>query len=202
MAVTPKGATGMGRKEQKAQLRREALARRDALDADYRTDASLAVMKHGANIAFEPGASISGFWPIRSEIDPCPLLSNLRERGARLCLPVVQNRETIVFREFSEGAPLIASGFGTMGPALDAPMLDPEIMLVPLAAFDRHGGRIGYGAGHYDRALARLAEKGLHPLLIGLAFDCQEVDQVPHEPHDVHLQQILTESGLRPIMPA
>jgi 5-formyltetrahydrofolate cyclo-ligase len=186
-------------KERKAALRREALARRDALSPSYRQDASLAAAEHGEQITFRSGAVISGFWPIRSEIDPRPLLSILRQRGARLCLPVVLDRETIVFREFAEDGSLIASGFGTMGPGPDAPLLDPDIMLVPLAAFDRRGHRIGYGAGHYDRALARLAAKGLHPVLIGLAFDCQEVELVPEEPHDVPLQQILTESGLHQV---
>ncbi|WP_425287417.1 5-formyltetrahydrofolate cyclo-ligase [Paramesorhizobium deserti] len=190
------------RKEQKRMLRQQALARRDALDPGYRAEASSAAARHGGSVVFEPGAIVSGFWPIRSEIDPRPLLFALRERGARLCLPVVLDRETIGFRELLGDAPLIDTGFGTVGPGPDAPMVDPELMLVPLAAFDAHGRRIGYGAGHYDRALARLAEKGLHPLLIGLAFDCQEVAEVPDEPHDVRLAQILTESGLRRVISA
>lgn len=190
------------RKEQKRALRQQALARRNALDSGYRAEASLAAARHGEAITFSPGTVVSGFWPIRSEIDPRPLLFALRERGARLSLPVVLDRETIGFRELLRDAPLIDTGFGTVGPGPDAPMVDPELMLVPLAAFDAHGRRIGYGAGHYDRALARLAEKGLHPLLLGLAFDCQEVPEVPDEPHDVRLQQILTESGLRPVVSA
>nr|WP_245419670.1 5-formyltetrahydrofolate cyclo-ligase [Phyllobacterium salinisoli] len=190
------------RKELKKALRREALARRDALDAGYRADASLEVARHGRGVAFEPGAVVSGFWPIRSEIDPRPLLSVLRKRGARLCLPVVQNRETIIFREYLDETAMVDTGFGTIGPSPEARLLDPELMLVPLAAFDVRGGRLGYGAGHYDRALARLAEKGRHPLLIGLAFDCQEVAEVPDEPHDLRLAQILTESGLRGVLPA
>ncbi len=70
-------------------------------------------------------------------------------------------------------------------------------MLVPLAAFDARGHRIGYGAGYYDRAIARLPDKGHAPRLIGVAFDCQEVELVPDEPHDVVIPEILTESGLR-----
>ncbi|GGA95807.1 5-formyltetrahydrofolate cyclo-ligase [Brucella endophytica] len=189
----------MDNKEQKAQLRREALARRDALDAGYRERASCMAAGHDTGIPFTPGAVISGFWPIRSEIDPRPLLSVLHERGARLCLPVVLDRETIVFREYVPGAPMIETGFGTRGPGLDAALIDPDIMLVPLAAFDAHGGRIGYGAGHYDRAIARMAERNIVPVLIGLAFDAQEVAQVPQEPHDIKLSQILTESGLRAV---
>nr|WP_245428927.1 5-formyltetrahydrofolate cyclo-ligase [Phyllobacterium phragmitis] len=190
------------RKELKKALRRQALARRDALDVDYRANASLAAARHGEGIAFAPGTVISGFWPIRSEIDPRPLLATLRERGARLCLPVVLDRETISFRELLDDTPMVDTGFGTIGPSSAARVLDPDLMLVPLAAFDIYGRRIGYGAGHYDRALARLAEKGLRPRLIGLAFDCQEVADVPDEPHDLRLSQILTESGLRGVMPA
>jgi 5-formyltetrahydrofolate cyclo-ligase len=88
-------------------------------------------------------------------------------------------------------------GFGTSGPGRDAAVLDPQLMLVPLAAFDAAGNRIGYGAGHYDRAIARLHARGMFPRLIGLAFDCQRVETVPAEPHDAPLGEILTESGLR-----
>jgi 5-formyltetrahydrofolate cyclo-ligase len=90
---------------------------------------------------------------------------------------------------------LVSTGFGTVGPGADAAVLDPDIMLVPLSAFDRTGHRIGYGAGYYDRAIERLWQKGLDPQLIGIAFDCQEVPSVPAEPHDVRLDAILTESG-------
>ena len=123
-------------------------------------------------------------------------MARLRERGARLCVPAILNRSTIVFRELVPGAALIATGFGTSGPGPDAAVLDPDIMLVPLSAFDSTGHRIGYGAGHYDRAITRLHQKGLNPRLIGIAFDCQEVPSVPAEPHDVRLDAILTESGL------
>ena len=82
-----------------------------------------------------------------------------------------------------------------LDPGSQAVELDPTVMLMPLAAFDRMGNRIGYGAGHYDRAIARLHEKGQQPRLIGVAFDLQEVEQVPHEVHDVPLSAILTQSG-------
>ena len=92
---------------------------------------------------------------------------------------------------------MIDMGFGTQGPSDTAAVLDPDIMLVPLAAFDARGHRIGYGAGYYDRAIGRLKAKGRAPRLIGIAFDCQEVDRVPDEPHDEPLFELLTESGLR-----
>jgi 5-formyltetrahydrofolate cyclo-ligase len=185
-------------KEQKAAIRNERLALRDAMTTEARIDGSLAMVEHaGDRIDFESGAVISGFWPIRSEADIRPLLAHLRTRGARLCLPVVLDRETIIFRELVVGAPVIKTGFGTTGPGPDAAVLDPDILLVPLSAFDRAGHRIGYGAGHYDRAIDRLKAKGRAPKLIGIAFDCQEVASVPAEPHDVALDAILTESGFR-----
>jgi 5-formyltetrahydrofolate cyclo-ligase len=185
-------------RELKKALRLEALARRDALDPHRRIEAALAIAETGlAAIDAGPGDVVSGFMPIRSEMDTRPLMAVLAEKGARLCVPAILDRTTIVFRELVRGAPLVDTGFGTVGPPEDAAVLDPTIMLVPLAAFDARGHRIGYGAGHYDRAIARLHARGLHPRLYGIAFDCQEISQAPDEPHDVPLPAILTESGLR-----
>ncbi|MEZ2132077.1 MULTISPECIES: 5-formyltetrahydrofolate cyclo-ligase [unclassified Sinorhizobium] len=185
-------------KELKARLRAERLALRDAIPTDERIDKSIDMAEHaGEIIAFDPGTIVSGFLPIQSEVDIRPLMVRFRARGARLCVPAILDKLTIVFRELVPGAPLISTGFGTSGPGEDAAVLDPAIMLVPLSAFDRRGHRIGYGAGYYDRAIDRLKQKGLNPKLIGIAFDCQEVAHVPDEPHDICLDAMLTESGLR-----
>ncbi|KQW29275.1 5-formyltetrahydrofolate cyclo-ligase [Rhizobium sp. Root274] len=185
----------------KAALRKERLALRDQIDPAVRLEFSLAMADlAGEAIAVEPGMVVSGFFPIRSEADIRPLMARLKARGARLCLPVVMDKETIVFRELVTGAELVDTGFGTRGPGPEAEVLDPDLLLVPLSAFDAKGNRIGYGAGHYDRAIARLREKGRHPRLIGIAFDCQEVAEVPDEAHDVRLEAVLTESGLRTFM--
>ena len=185
-------------KERKKQLRKEALARRDALDPFWRIEASLEMAETARdNVSFEPGAIVSGFWPMRSEVDVRPMMFALREHGARLCLPAILDKTTIAFRELVRGAPLVEMGFGTHGPGEEAEVLDPDIMLIPLAAFDPRGHRIGYGAGYYDRAISRHHDAGKQPRLIGIAFDCQEVPEVPDEPHDVVIPEILTESGLR-----
>ncbi|HEV2506336.1 MAG TPA: 5-formyltetrahydrofolate cyclo-ligase [Mesorhizobium sp.] len=185
-------------KERKKQLRKEALARRDALDPFWRIEASLEMAERARDsISFEPGAIVSGFWPMRSEVDVRPMMFALREHGARLCLPAILDKTTIAFRELVRGAPLVEMGFGTHGPSEEAEVLDPDIMLIPLAAFDARGHRIGYGAGYYDRAISRLQDAGKQPRLIGIAFDCQQVSEVPDEPHDVVIPEILTESGLR-----
>ncbi len=178
-------------------MRREVLSRRDGLGAEKRIEMSIAAGELAASvIEFQPGDVVSGFWPIRSEIDPRPLMAEIQRRGVRLCLPVVLDRETIIFRELVRGAPLVDAGFGTIGPGEEARVLDPTIMLVPLAAFDKDGGRLGYGAGHYDRAIDKLIAKGQRPRLIGVAFGVQKVDRVPVEKHDQLLDMIITESGI------
>ena len=129
-----------------------------------------------------------------------PLMLALRERGARLCLPAILDKQTIVFRELVRDGKMVDMGFGTFGPGPDAAELDPDLMLIPLAAFDDRGHRIGYGAGYYDRAIDRLQAKGHAPRLVAIAFDCQEVERVPDQDHEVQLPEILTESGLRPFL--
>lgn len=182
----------------KAVLRKERLAARDAIPADERGEKSLALAAAGESaIHVDPGMVVSGFLPIRSEVDPQPLMAAFRGCQARICVPVILDRETIVFRELLPDAELVGNGFGTSAPGPGAAVLDPDLMLVPLAAFDALGHRIGYGGGYFDRAIARLRAKGRRPRLVGIAFDCQEVASVPAEPHDMALDAVLTESGLR-----
>ena len=179
--------------EAKAALRRTVLARRDGSEAALRAGWSAAIRDHLAALLAEEGGTISLFLPIRSEADLEPLGDRLI--GRDLCLPVVLDRETITFRRWLPGAPLERAGFGTSGPGADAPTVDPDLMIVPLAAFDGAGNRLGYGAGHYDRAIARLAARGHHPRLIGAAFALQRVDAIPAEPHDRRLDMVVTEDG-------
>lgn len=183
-------------KDLKKTLRARALARRDALDPAWRAAASLEMADAADALAIAPGMVVSAFLPIRSEADLRPLMAALAQGGARLCLPAIIDRSTIVFREYLPGQPLVDTGFGTSGPGPDAAVLDPAVMLVPLAAFDARGDRIGYGAGHYDRAIARLHARNIRPRLVGVAFDCQQVETAPAEAHDVRLDEILSESGL------
>lgn len=184
-------------KSLKKTLRLEALKRRDLLSLHYIVEGSLKIAEVGSSLAVLPGEVVSGFLPIRTEVDLRPLMAALAAKGARLCVPAIIDKETIVFRELLRGAAMVDMGFGTVGPGPEAAMLDPTLMLMPLAAFDGQGNRIGYGAGYYDRAIARLREKGIQPRLIGIAFDCQQVEAVPFETHDVPLDAILTETGLR-----
>lgn len=186
----------------KKQLRAEALSRRDALDPVWRVEASLGIAEAADSLEIQPGQIVSGFWPMRSEVDLRPLMAALRDRGARLCLPAIMDKTTMVFRELVRGAEMVEMGFGTRGPAEDAEVLDPSLMLIPLAAFDSRGHRIGYGGGYYDRAVEKLMKKGHTPRLVGVAFDCQEVERVPDEGHDIVIPEMLTESGLRRLAPS
>lgn len=185
---------------EKHALRIEVLARRDAAPVEWRIEASMAIAALGGEaVEIGPAETVAGFWPIRSEVDVRPLMAALADRGARLALPAVIDSTTIVFRALERGGALIETGYGTAGPGPDAATVTPSVVLVPLAAFDARGHRLGYGAGYYDRAIAELTAAGKRPRLVGVAFDLQEVEQVPAEPHDEPLDAILTESGLRSI---
>jgi 5-formyltetrahydrofolate cyclo-ligase len=184
-------------KAEKTRVRAEALARRDAMGEEARIEVSLSIAAElGESLDFDPGTIVSGFLPIRSEIDLRPLMARLADRGARLCVPAIVGGE-LEFRQLLRGEPLVPQGFGTLAPGEGAAVLDPQLMLVPLSAFDARCHRIGYGRGYYDRAIARLRMKGLSPRLVGVAFAVQEVDKVPTEPHDVALDMVATEAGIR-----
>jgi len=179
----------------KARLRAEALARRDGLEPAWREDASRRVAEQVLALPeLAAGGPVAGFWPIRSEIDVRPVLEALHGRGRDLALPVV-TRAGLIFRRWMPDAPLARTGFGLSVPTPEAPEVKPRVLLVPLAAFDRRGGRIGYGKGHYDTAITALS--AVHPVTtIGVAFSAQEVDEVPLEPHDRRLDLVVTEAGV------
>ena len=179
----------------KADLRAAAIARRAALSVEQRAAAAAAVVAQPFPVAVKAGAIVSGYWPIRAELDPLPLMRALEARGAQLALPVIMGRDQpLTFRAWNADAQLLRGQFGIMEPSPQSAVVLPDIVLVPLAAFDRLGHRIGYGAGHYDRTFEQLrAAKNF--TAIGVAFAVQEIDEVPAEPHDVQLDYVLTEAG-------
>jgi 5-formyltetrahydrofolate cyclo-ligase len=178
----------------KANLRAAALAARDALSGEQRTAAALAVAARGLPVEIARGTIVSGYSPIRNEIDPVPLMRALAALGARLALPAVTARgKSLAFRAWSAGDRLMLGSLGIPEPSPAATEVIPDIMLVPLAAFDRLGHRIGYGAGHYDYTLAHLRK--VKPVsAVGLAFAAQEIEAVPARQHDVALDYVLTEA--------
>ncbi|MDE2061301.1 MAG: 5-formyltetrahydrofolate cyclo-ligase [Bradyrhizobium sp.] len=177
----------------KADLRKAALDARDAMEAALRAAAGEKLAARGLPFEIAPGVIVSGYSPIRSELDPVPLMQKLAAQGARLALPAVLSRgRSLVFRAWAVGDRLTMGPLGIMEPSPAMAELIPDIMLVPLAAFDRLGHRIGYGAGHYDFTLAHLRK--LKPITaIGLAFAAQEINAVPALAHDVALDYVLTE---------
>jgi 5-formyltetrahydrofolate cyclo-ligase len=179
--------------EQKAALRATALARRDSLSPDERAAAAGAIAARPLAAAAKPGSVVSGFMPIRSEINPLPLLRRYAEAGARLALPAIVGRgKPLAMRAWSVGEKLVAGQWGIREPDAAAPELEPDIMLVPLAVFDRRGYRIGYGAGYYDMTISALRSR--KPVIaVGVAFAAQEAGEVPVLPHDARLDFVLTE---------
>ena len=177
----------------KAQVRRAAVARRDALPAAERAAAAATIAARPLPVAVPAGAILSGFSPLKSEINPVPLMRAFAAAGARLALPVVAGKgRPLTMRAWSFGDPLDAGVWGIREPKPEAPEVFPDILIVPLLAFDRTGHRIGYGAGYYDMTIARL--RGLKSVIaIGIAYAAQEVDQVPATPRDAALELVLTE---------
>ncbi len=177
----------------KIELRKSALARRDALPAAERQAAAEAIAARPFPVAIKPGTIVSGFSPLKSEINPMPLMRRLAALGATLALPVVAGRgQPLIMRAYAFGQPLNEGVWGIREPNEDAAEVDPDILIVPLAGFDRRGHRIGYGAGYYDMTIGRL--RSLKPVVaVGIAYAAQEFPKVPITPRDERLDLVLTE---------
>jgi 5-formyltetrahydrofolate cyclo-ligase len=147
--------------------------------------------------ALTPGSVVSGFHPHRSEPDTLPLLARLASEGFITALPVVTGkRERLIFRAWTPGDPIINGIWGIPMPGLDADVVEPDALLVPMLAFDARGFRLGYGGGYYDRTLHELRHQK-KVVAIGVAYAAQEMASVPHGAHDAPLDYILTERGCR-----
>ena len=178
----------------KQNLRAAALAARDGLNHEHRAASAQAIATRGLPIEIKPGAVVAGYSPIRSEFDPLPLMRKLASLGARLALPVISARDApLQFRAWTLSEKLQRGPLGILEPSPEAAEITPDILLVPLAAFDRSGHRIGYGAGHYDRTLAQL--RALKKIIaIGFGFAAQEIPNVSASAHDARLDLVLTEN--------
>jgi 5-formyltetrahydrofolate cyclo-ligase len=135
---------------------------------------------------------IAGYAPLKGEVDPLPLLQQLTAMGCTITLPVAEANKPLSFHRWKPGDPLIPGAYGTREPG-HAP-LRPNLLIVPLVAFDREGWRLGRGGGFYDRTIAELRAAG--PVTtVGIAFAAQRIPQVPRELHDQRLDWIVTEEG-------
>jgi len=182
--------------EAKAALRKSAHARRAALPAEARAEAARAVARHFfETVAYAPEDVVAGYWRIRDELDCQPILVRLMDSGQKVVLPVVAGAGApLDLRVWEADQPLYEAGFGTLAPSELAPRAEPDLILMPLLGFDAAGTRLGYGGGYYDRTLAAL---GRRPMLVGLAFAVQELDHIPREDHDIPLDAVVTEHGVR-----
>jgi 5-formyltetrahydrofolate cyclo-ligase len=179
--------------ETKANLRHEAIARRDALSPAERARAAETIAARAFPLAVATGTIVSGFAPMKSEINPLPLMRKLAAAGAQLALPVVAGKgKPLIMRAWVFGEPLGSGVWGIREPKPEAAEVEPDILIVPLLAFDRRGHRIGYGAGYYDMTIAALRAK--KPIVaVGIAFAAQEIETVPITPRDARLDLVLTE---------
>jgi 5-formyltetrahydrofolate cyclo-ligase len=177
----------------KAVLREQAIARRDALPPSVRQQAAEIIAAREFPVAVAPGTIVSGFMPLNSEINPLALLRKLAAAGAQLALPVVAGRgKPLTMHAYAFGDELAAGQWGIRQPKPEAQEVAPDILVVPLLAFDRAGHRLGYGAGYYDMTINSL--RTCKPVTaVGIAFAAQEIDAVPITPRDARLDLVLTE---------
>lgn len=180
----------------KAGLREQALSQRAALRSSERADHAEAAAEHFfAHVKLSAAQRVGAYWPIRDEIDSRPVLVRLMDSGQPVLLPVVEGDQVpLTFRHWEEGAQLFEAGFGTLAPSETAPAWAPDVLVIPLLGFDKYGTRLGYGKGHYDRTIALLEKR---PLVIGYAFSAQELDEIPRAEHDMPMDMLVTENGVR-----
>lgn len=185
----------MSESKQKAALRHTALVARDRAAGAAGPKAPLLIARRLlGDFVFMKGAIIAGYAAVRGEADPFPLMAALANQGHALCLPQTQD-ETLVFRSWKPGDPLVVGRFNIPEPDAKAKERRPDLVLVPLLAFDSHGYRLGYGGGFYDRYLSEHRAKRTIRA-IGIAYAGQKVDELPREPTDEPLDAVVTEESV------
>ena len=173
----------------KPELRKEARQRRKAL---AHPDIAAALAAHASALKLAPGAVVGGYHALAGEADPALLLTELVARGCHIAFPRIAARDMpLEFHRVPDGEMLQPGTYGIHEPMAHWPSAMPHLLLVPLLAFDASGHRLGYGGGYYDRTLEAFGIRA-----IGIAYAGQEVESLPHEPHDMTLDAVLTERGL------
>ncbi len=180
--------------DDKAAARKAALARRKAAHAAGGEAQAARFLLQA--LAPHRGQVLAGYMPIRTEIDPLPVMAEMARHGP-VAVPVIEAPgQPLKFRAWRPGAAMVEGPFGALVPEEGA-WLTPEVLIVPLVAFDRRGGRLGYGGGFYDRTLERL--RAARPTrALGYAYAAQEARSLPLEPTDQRLDAIVTERGIIP----
>jgi len=184
--------------ETKRRARIDAQKLREQAHRRLGDSAGLSLARHELPVTPARGADVvSGFFSFTSEIPVLPLMAKLASVGWTTALPIVQGKNLpLIFRKWLPGEPTRPGIWDIPMPLETAPEVLPDVLLVPMLAFDGEGYRLGYGGGFYDRTLNLL--RSLKPVqAIGIAYSDQQVAEVPHASHDEPVDWILTERGLR-----
>ncbi len=173
-------------------MRAAARERRDLMDPDERRSLSAIVARRTINLLSpRQPLCVAVYIAIRSECDPDAIRNWAYDRGVEVALPAIDGGDRMVFRRHAPGDVLVDGGFGTRQPHSSTPNVRPDVIVAPLLAFDRTGGRLGYGRGYYDRAISEIDE--VPRLVLGVAFSVQEIADIPRERHDLRLDLVATE---------
>ena len=180
----------------KRQLRTAAVHKRSEIALDHALWCAEEIVARFNDLSLPENPVFSAYWPMKTELDIRPLMYSLFNRGFTVSLPVVSGKkEPLLFRRWEPDAELVEGPYGTEQPDEKYEVVTPTVLLLPLLAFDRRGGRLGYGGGFYDRTVKLLRQTG-KPVVIGAAFSNQEIDQVPLEETDEKLDFVLTETEI------
>ncbi len=181
----------------KSALRQSFLERRLQMLPNDRANASQAIFEaFFKNVQMTNNAIVAGYWPIKAEVDVMLILRELLGKGHRCALPHVASESApLLFRHWDEKTKMVTGKLGIHEPATGSATLIPDIMLVPLLAFDTKGHRLGYGAGFYDRTIARL-KKQKSVRTIGLAYEMQMYGEIPKGENDVKIDMIITDRNI------
>lgn len=178
---------------EKKALRERLLSRRDLVSLVLQEVHALKQREHALEGLNFKGI-VAGYRPIRREADPTPLLKALAEKDIPLALPCITESRTLIFRAWHPGDPLRENALKIEEPMKEAPVVKPDIILLPLVAFDRSGQRLGYGGGYYDRTLALPEYERARR--VGYGYEFQKVERLPSQPHDATLDYVVTEAAL------
>ena len=181
-------------KSQSYEKTRARLQAKSIRAAAHNAAAGVELIKHWPAQRFR-GRSVAGFWPIKDEIDPRPLMTAIHESGSALFLPAIKRAaHPLIMRSYAPGDALVSGAYNTKEPTRSQVQGYPDVVLVPLLAFTPSGDRLGYGGGYYDRTLQALSQRG-SVFACGVAYAAQEAPILPTGPYDRPLDAILTERG-------